>query len=180
MDIVAHALWSAAAGIGIRKQWQRPIDLKWMTAWGVLPDLIAFTVPAAIRIARYATGASKSLLPDGSGPRFDWVWNVYNASHSALIFALCFGAIWLWRRKPVLEMTGWLLHIVIDIFTHNGIFAIRFLWPLSQVHVDGARWENSWLLGLNYTALAALYLVLWRRRRRIANLPPIPGPAARA
>jgi len=166
MDILAHALWSVPAGIGIRAWLKRPVHLGWMVAWGVAPDLISFGVPAAVRIGRFVTGASKSLLPDGSGPRFDWVWNVYNATHSALVFAICFGAVWLLLRKPVLEMLGWALHILIDIFTHTGMFAIRFLWPLSPVHVDGTPWERPWLLALNYAVLASVYLVLWRRRGR--------------
>ncbi|HUB81892.1 MAG TPA: hypothetical protein VMB03_24000 [Bryobacteraceae bacterium] len=164
MDIVAHALWSVAAGIGIRESLKRPVHLGWIAAWGVAPDLVSFTVPACIRIGRYVTGASKSLLPDGTGPRFDWVWNVYNASHSALIFAICFGAVWLFMRRPVLEMLGWGLHVLIDVFTHSGMFAIKFLWPLSSVRVDGKRWETPWLLALNYAVLAAVYLLLWRRR----------------
>jgi len=121
--------------------------------------------PAAVRIGRFVTGASKSLLPDGSAPRFDWVWNVYHATHSALVFAIWFG-VWLLVRKPWLEMLAWALHIRIDIFTHTGMFAIRFLWPLSPVHVNGTPWERPWLLALNYAVLASAYLVLWRRRGR--------------
>jgi hypothetical protein len=67
------------------------------------------------------------------------VWNVYHATHSALVFAIWFG-VWLLVRKPWLEMLAWALHIRIDIFTHTGMFAIRFLWPLSPVHVDGTPW----------------------------------------
>jgi hypothetical protein len=119
-----------------------------------------------VKIWRLLTGAAHSLLPDGHGPRFDWVWDVYNASHSALVFAIVFGAVWLILRRPVLEMLGWALHILIDVFTHRGMFAIQFLWPLSAVHVDGARWEAGWLLAANYTALTSVYLLLWIRGRR--------------
>jgi hypothetical protein len=38
---------------------------------GVLPDLVVFSVPAVVRIWRFLTGASKTLLPDGSGLHFD-------------------------------------------------------------------------------------------------------------
>jgi len=54
-------------------------------------------------------------LPDGSGPHFDWVWGLYNGTHSALVFPVCFAAVWLLLRKPPLEMLGWALHILIDV-----------------------------------------------------------------
>ena len=130
-----------------------------------MPDIVVFAIPAAVRIFRLLSGASKSLLPDGTGPRFDWLWNVYNATHSGVVFAVCFAAAWLIFRRPILEMLGWALHILIDIFTHEGLFAIKFLWPLSSVHMEGIRWETPWLLAVNYAAIASVYLWLWLRRR---------------
>jgi membrane-bound metal-dependent hydrolase YbcI (DUF457 family) len=170
LDIVSHALWAAAAGIGARRKVKQRIRLDWVALWGVLPDLVVFAIPAAVRIWRYLSGASKMLLPDGSGPHFDWVWGLYNFTHSAVIFAVCFGAGWLLLRKPPLEMVGWALHILIDVFTHRGMFAVKFLWPVSSVHVDGIRWETPWFLVLNFTALAAVYLLLWIYR---ARKPPL-------
>ncbi len=164
MDIFAHALWTTALGVAARKKWKRPLHLGWAAAWGVLPDLVAFAIPASVRIARFLTGAAKSLLPDGSGPRFDWAWGVYNGTHSALVFGVCFGAAWLLFGRPVWEMLGWCLHILIDMFTHRGLFAIQFLWPLSSIHLDGIRWETTWLLAANYAALASVYVLLWIRR----------------
>jgi hypothetical protein len=164
LDIIAHALWTTVAGIAARRRLKRPIRLSRAAAWGVFPDLAAFAIPAAVKIWRVLTGAAKSLLPDGRGPSFDWVWGVYNCTHSALVFALCFGAAWLLLRRPVLEMLGWGLHIAIDIFTHSGLFAIRILWPLSPVCFDGIRWETPWLMAANYAALGSIYAVLWLRR----------------
>ena len=42
-------------------------------------------------------------------------------------------AVW-WAifRRPVFEMLGLALHILIDIATHQSIFAVHFLWPLSS------------------------------------------------
>jgi len=166
LDIASHALWSAAAGIVARRKLKQPIRVGLVALWGVLPDIVVFAIPAAVRIWRYVSGASKTLLPDGSGPHFDWAWSVYNFTHSAVVFAVCFGAVWLLLRKPPLEMLGWALHIVIDVFTHRGIFAVKFLWPISSVHIDGIRWEEPWFLGANFTALAAVYLLLWKYRVR--------------
>jgi hypothetical protein len=115
------------------------------------------------------TGASKTLLPDGRGPHFEWVWGLYNFTHSAIVFCFCFGAFWLLVQKPVLEMLGWAIHIIVDVFTHGGMFAIKFLWPVSSVHVDGKRWETAWFLAANYTALASLYVWLYLRRFATQN-----------
>lgn len=128
-----------------------------------------------MKIWRLLTGKASSLLPDGRGPQFNWVWDLYNFTHSALIFAVIFGGLWLILRRPVLEMLGWALHIVMDVFTHSGLFAIRFLWPLWAVHVDGRRWEEGWALAANYSVLAAVYMLLWvrSRTRARASSPPL-------
>ena len=164
MDILAHGLWTTAAGVVGQKNLKQRLHLGWLAAWGVLPDLVVFTIPASVRIWRLLTGASRTLLPDGRGPHFEWVWGFYNLTHSALVFAICFAAFWLLVQKPVLEMLGWAIHIIIDVFTHSGLFAIKFLWPVSSIHVDGKRWETPWFLAANYAALASLYLWLWLHR----------------
>ncbi len=164
MDILAHALWTTAAGIAGRRKLKRRIHLGWLAAWGVGPDLVVFAIPACVRIWRVLSGASKTLLPDGRGPHFGWVWGWYNFTHSAVVFAVCFGTVWLLVRRPVLEMLGWAIHIIIDVFTHGGLFAIKFLWPVSAAHVDGTRWETTWFVAANYVALASLYVWLWVRR----------------
>jgi hypothetical protein len=69
----------------------------------------------------------------------------------------------------MLELLGWLLHIVIDIPTHVGIFALHFLWPLSSFSVSGSRWENRWFMAANYGALLLVYLWIWIQHRRAVN-----------
>ena len=54
---------------------------------------------------------------------------------------------------PVMELPGWGLHIFIDIATHQGMFALHFLWPFSSYNVSGLRWESHWFLAANYGAL---------------------------
>ena len=48
------------------------------------------------------------------------------------------GLVWAILRRPVLEMLAWALHILIDIPTHQGIFAVRFLWQLSNCVLDSS------------------------------------------
>jgi len=164
VDIVAHSLYTAAAAIIVKRKSDRPFRLWWAVFFGVFPDLASFTVPAFLRIWWRVTGVTKTLLPQPGGPRLDWVFGLYNCVHSLLIFGLVFAIAWAIARRPVWELLGWLLHIVIDILTHRGWFAIQYLWPLSSVHVDGIRWETGWFLAATYAAVAAIFFLLWRTR----------------
>ena len=143
--------------------------LGWAVFFGVVPDLASFTVPAVLRIWWRVTGVTTTLLPQPGGPRFDWVWGVYNCVHSLLIFALVFAAAWAIARRPVWEVLGWLLHIVIDMLTHRGWFAIQYLWPVSSVHFDGIPWETGWFLAATYASLTAIFFLLWRTRVQQTN-----------
>jgi hypothetical protein len=164
LDIFAHALWTTALGIVARPKLKHQIHLGWAAAWAIFPDVVAFIVRAAVRIEQVLTGASRSLLPTANGTHFDWVWGLYNCTHSTLVFTTAFGMVWWWLGRPALEMLGWALHIVIDIFTHRGLFAIQFLWPASRLHFDGIRWEMPSFLAVNYAVMATVYLLLWIRR----------------
>ena len=171
MDILAHALWTAGAALPIRRRLRRPVSLCWAIFWGVFPDIFSFGIPALVRSWWYLRGTTSSLLPEPHGPQhFQFVWTLYYASHSLLIFGLAFGIAWFLAKCPILEMLAWGLHILIDIPTHQGIFALHFLWPLSPYSLSGLRWENHWFFAANYTALVLLYSWLWIGAKRRAHL----------
>jgi hypothetical protein len=170
MDVLAHALWTAPAAIAARQRFRHPIHLRWAVFWGVFPDLFSFAVPAVIRIWWYATGVAASLLPDAkSAQRLQFVWRLYYGSHSLVMFAVVFGVVWVLARRPVLELLGWGLHILIDIPTHQGIFAVPFLWPLSSFAIYGIRSESYWFVATNYGALLLLFSWMRVRKRRLRN-----------
>ena len=165
MDMLAHGLW-ATAGRSACGGRHDSTSLGGSASWGVFPDLISFTIPATVRIWWLLTGATRSLLPDPHGPQhFQFVWQLYHCTHSVVVFGLAFGLVWLFARRPVFSMLGWVLHIAVDIFTHRGIFATHFLWPFSSFGWDGTPWENTWFLAANYITLAAVYLLLFFRAR---------------
>jgi hypothetical protein len=164
VDIIAHGISTAAAVYGTRRWTVRPVNMAAAVCFGVCPDLVSFAIPACLRVWWWATGASPTLLPTANGPHFEWVWDVYNASHSLLVFGGVFAGLLLVLRRPVLEMFGWVLHIALDTFTHTGIFATQMLWPATSVHIDGIPWETPWLLAATYTTLAIVWMLLWRRR----------------
>jgi len=169
VDILAHGLCTAAAAIYLERRLRRPVRLGWAVFFGVVPDLAIFTVPAVLRIWWRLTGVTTSLLPQPGGPRLDWVWGLYACVHSLLIFGLAFALVWAIARRPVWEMLGWLLHLVIDIPTHRGWFAIRFLWPVSAVQFDGIPWETGWFLAATYASMGVVGWWLWRTRARFAD-----------
>ncbi len=151
----------------VRRRLRRPLSLGWAIFWGTFPDVLSFAIPALVRIWWYLSGTTSSLLPDPNGAQhFRFVWPLYYASHSLLVFAIAFGASWLLVRRPILEMLAWSLHILIDIPTHQGMFALHFLWPLSSYGITGLRWEHRWFLATNYAALFVLYWWMWIRRKR--------------
>ena len=171
MDILAHALWTGGAALPLRHRLHTSFSLRRAIFWGVFPDVFSFAIPALVRVSWYLSGATSSLLPDPEGPQhFRFVWTLYYASHSLLVFALIFGLSWLLVKHPIVEMLAWGLHILIDIPTHQGIFALHFLWPLSPYGISGPRWENPWFLLANYSALFLLYSWMGvEARRRRAN-----------
>lgn len=89
-------------------------------------------------------------MPDvHSTQHLQFVWQLYHCSHSLLMFATVFGLVWLLKRRPMLEVLAWALPFLIDIPTHQGIFANHFLSRLI-LGFDGICWESSWFLAVNY------------------------------
>ena len=141
---------------------------------GVFPDVFSFAIPAVVRIWWYLTGTTSSLLPDPKVPQhFQFVWTLYYASHSLVVFGVGFAIAWLLFRRPIAEMLARALHILIDIPTHQGIFALHFLWPLSSYGFSGLRWENHWFMAANYTALLLLYSFIGVRAVRQREAPTV-------
>lgn len=88
---------------------------------------------------------------------------LYPAAHSVVVFLLVFGVVTAATRRVVIELLGWLLHILIDVPTHSlDYYATRFLWPVSEYRIDGIAWWTPWFWAATYAALAVVYFVLWR------------------
>lgn len=176
MDILAHGLWSTAAAKLVNPKLTKPLAAGLVALWGVFPDLFAFG-PRFVVMAwsRYVSGtpvAAHSIRPgmDDGQPFYLRPWDLYQFSHSLIIFALVFGLVWLIRRRPSWVMLGWPLHILMDIPTHSlRFFATPFLFPISSYQFDGISWGQPWFMKLNYGSLAAVFLLLmvrwWHNRR---------------
>lgn len=171
MEIVAHGLWAVAAARGKGTVAGAEIPA-WRTAcWAMFPDVLAFGPMVAAGLWALATGKH------GGHIHVNFGLPLYAMGHSMVVFAVVFGLAALAMRRLPVSMLGWLLHIVIDIFTHSyRFYATRFLWPLSDFRVDGIAWRTPWFWAATYIALALVYLVLWKtgrlgRRRNENRLP---------
>lgn len=170
MDILSHGLYG---GVAFGRQSRTAYWLAFL--FGILPDLVAFG-PHFV----------SSLFGNGGFPRPseeaphtlivpEYVYGIYNLSHSFVIFAVAFALVWLLRRRPLLPMLAWGLHVLIDIPTHTtAFFPTPFLWPLADVRVNGIAWSDPWIFIPNIIILAVLYAG-WRYtvRRRAPHAEPL-------
>lgn len=166
MDTLSHGLWG---GITVGTKSRRDYWVAFLC--GVLPDLIPFGwtfVNLFLGLDHRRFGP-----PDASAIP-SYVDQLYNITHSFVIFGVVFGIIWLFRKKPYLPMLGWLFHILLDMPTHSGaFFPTPIFWPLSSVHVNGTPWITPWIFISNWVALALLYGFWFWRKRKQKKIPSI-------
>lgn len=167
MDILAHTLWTTAvarkANIeGDKKKKFFKLNIFWTAFFGIFPDLFAFTFPFVFSFYRVITGqeifgsfANRHQVADG----FNLAHTLYQYSHSLVIWLLVFLIVWLIFKRPIWELLGWALHILIDIPSHSVLFfPTPFLFPISSyVFPYGIAWSNMYFMITNYTAL----LLVW-------------------
>ena len=174
MDIFAHGLWAGAAAKGINKKLEKPLKVWTATLWGVLPDILSFApvfVWLFLNIAFGDMSFGDLPRPDATEPAtrdtlpiFRATSFLYSVSHSAVLFFAIFGLVFLILRRPVWEMGGWLIHILIDIPTHSyKFYPTPFLWPFSEWKFDGFSWGQPWFLAVNYLAIVVVYILLRKK-----------------
>lgn len=162
MDIFSHMLWGGLVfGRKTKKSY-------WLAAFfGVLPDLLSFgifTIAGILGIIKLphfsSTPPDPALIPA-------WVGQLYNPTHSLVVFVLIFALVWLIFKRPVWEMGAWGLHVFMDIFTHSyKFFPTPFLWPVSQFKVNGIPWSSPIIFIPDIILLAVLYIWFFIAKRR--------------
>lgn len=165
MEIVSHGLWAAATAQAANRRVATRVRVAWFAAWAAFPDLLAFA-PAVIAGLWYRLSGTTQVHVHRSG------LHLYEVTHSLVVFGVVFATAWLMLRRPVWELLGWALHVVMDIPTHSERFPTPFLWPLSSFHFIGISWRQSWFMALDISALALVFLLLWISRRQV---PPQSG-----
>lgn len=176
MDIVSHVVWAGVAAKTVNKKLNKRLSVAKTAFWGMFPDLFAFTILFVWLFWNLTTGSIN--FADIPGPKngeppiapsefyiFEFTSNLYNISHSLFVFTAVFGIMFLFLRRPVWELLGWFLHIIIDIPTHSyQFYPTPFLWPISEWKFNGFSWGTPWFLILNYTAIIIVIFLLRRKK----------------
>ncbi len=160
MDIISHGIVGAMAGSAHKPEKR---DITFATLFSILPD-ISLIVPY------FVLGFIKN--------RFLWIpsdlsWDAFRVAHSGLtilwdishsIFFLLFIIVPLVLifKWPRITIFAYLLHIIIDTFTHSGDWILSPFYPLKIV-ISGP--INAWILpwwGLmgTWIFLLAVFLVV--------------------
>ncbi|WP_310568432.1 hypothetical protein [Hydrogenophaga sp.] len=174
MDILAHGLW---AGLGLAwAHHARPVNRRTLAltvALAVVPDVVQM-LPLLVSAVWSADGwtALKSYtmaLPGHEPPPSPWLaaltHHLHCVMHSALVAGGVTALLWLWIGRLWIPLLGWWSHIVIDVFTHSADFyPSPVFYPLTDWGFDGLAWNTPGFMVVNYLALAALAVVVWRRR----------------
>ena len=160
MDFVSHALWG---GVTFGRRTRR--DFLVVAGVSILPDVLT----EGLFMVLY-------LMDIGGMP--DWksghpnitdfpmyAQTLYNITHSLVIFAFVFMLFGVVARKPIWVVAAWGLHILIDIPTHSlALFPTPFLWPISELKVDGIGWDSPIVLAIDIILLIVAYS-LWLSTR---------------
>ena len=158
MDIFAHALWG---GVLFGRHSEQDFALACVLGAG--PDLCSFG-PTFIGWA--ATGFKGMDRKPGEPPPLSsiprYVFKLYDITHSLVVSGVVLAALWYRLGRPPLVFLAWIFHILCDIPTHRkDFFPTPFLWPFPTPYVNGIRWSVRWFMILNYSALAAAYVVIF-------------------
>lgn len=168
MDILSHGLWG---GVAFGRKNRR----NFFTAFffGLAPDLFSFGI--FMTASLFGISDHPELLAGPPDPSLipGYVYQLYNVTHSLIIFASVFVIASIWTRKPYWIMGGWGLHIMFDIFTHSEeFFPTPFLYPVSAYYFNGHNWGNPEIFIPNVLALVAVY-AYWRYAVKKKGNPPV-------
>jgi hypothetical protein len=175
MDELAHVLYTGAIFriINLKRKILPKIKVWQGILWGLFPDLLAFTIPSIVllynlilaTITKSSNATNENVahqLFSNSSPLFTFTMSLYTLGHSIIIFLIIFGITYLIFKKPTWVMAGWLIHILIDIPSHSGYWATKFLWPISNVSLEGyAWWTNGKLVLISYILILIIYMYLF-------------------
>ncbi len=92
---------------------------------------------------------------------------IYSLLHSFVTLGVV--ALIMWKLRPRLlpALSGWFIHISMDIPFHDGTFGTRFLYPLfPDLYIPGITWLDYRVLAISYLALVLVYVYSLRRERK--------------
>ncbi len=153
MDFISHGLWGS---ITFGRRNRSSFGLAF--AVGMAPDLFSFGVlyiAAALGVSP-KPDFSHGTPPESTIPQY--VHQLYNYTHSFVVFLIAFVLVWLFLRRPVWELGAWGLHVLTDVPLHSyAFFPTPVLWPISNWKFDGWQWMTPGILIPNFVLLSLLY-----------------------
>ena len=166
MDIISHGLWGS---IVFGRKNRRSFWLSFL--FGILPDLAAFAPFFTLTILGITYREWEIGEPPDPESIPDYIYQIYNISHSLIVFLAAFLFLLFLFRRPIWEFTAWGLHILLDIPTHSsGFFPTPFLWPISDFRFNGHPWSDPVIFLPNVFLLLSLYIwyfKIYPKRRKI-------------
>ncbi len=175
MDVLAHGLWTNVMYKLIPETKNNKHTTYWGVFFGIFPDIVAFSPLWFYILYNLVINhhTFKLVRPEDNGPAFPLetlTSQLYNFSHSLVIWAVIFAITWLIIKRLPWVLLGWALHIGIDIFSHSSQFyPTPFLFPISKFHINGHPWAELKFMVVNYGTLLILYVFLipkWRKKIR--------------
>lgn len=156
MDIFSHILWT---WVPFRnKLWRDEVLF-----FAVLPDFGFFLILLYVLFGTSPLVGINQALPDMP----DVFLVVYFSLHSFITLSIV--ALIVWRLRPRLlpALSGWFIHLIMDIPMHEGFFGTRFLYPLApNLYFEGVSWVDYRVLAITYLALVIAYVYSLRRERK--------------
>jgi membrane-bound metal-dependent hydrolase YbcI (DUF457 family) len=162
MDIIYHAVVGAVVSKAFTGTYSPIISL-----YAVLPDLIGTFPYYYFKIIKspkktfrgFIQFFFKSIQSNKFDQKIDMI--MYRSLHSAFA-VLCFALIMymvsshLWYVYTI----GYFSHILIDILTHEGDFATRFFFPISNYHINAINWPKNVRVYIGFWILLILYFFI--------------------
>ena len=165
MDVISHGLYGGVA-FGRKERFSY-----WLAfIFGVMPDIFSFGILFILSVLSLTSGPDFQSGPPDPALIPQYVHVLYDVTHSLIVAFLVIGALWIVRKKLLIELFAWPLHILVDIPTHSSdFFPTPFLWPVSDFYINGISWASPQIFIPNIVLLAGLYAWFFLSRRAKRN-----------
>jgi membrane-bound metal-dependent hydrolase YbcI (DUF457 family) len=163
MDVLAHTLWTNAL---FHLKYQQERKQRYIAAaFGVVPDLIGF-VPVTIYVLWNRLVFDPSTYQAYNHWTFTYAKEAYNYTHSLVIAVAAILLVMAFRKgKLYWPMLGWVLHIVIDFFTHPDFYQTPIFFPISNYqNTHGISWAHPVFMVVNYSLMVITYIIIFKYR----------------
>lgn len=155
MDYFAHGIWSYIFFHWIKKPWKA-------VAFGLVPDTLSWVILFFYNLflGNFHLGA-----PD-AGVLPEWIFLLYDVSHSLFVSFLVIGLIWIVLKKFPIYALAWPLAITFDFLTHKREFLpTPFLWPVSDWKFDGIDWATPEFMIANYILIVICLSYIYLKKK---------------